>query len=89
MKIKRLINPFLHAIFWIGFGAAFWGAFEFAFKLAERGVIESAVWSGTFGFPFFHHYIYGFILVGTAWILYHLLKFIIGYKDRNNGEIRG
>ena len=76
-KIWRLINPILYALFWIGYGAAFWGAFEFAFKLAERGIIESAVWSGTFGFPFFHHYIYGFIMVGVAWVLIPLIQFLI------------
>ena len=75
-KLQRLINPIIHALFWIGFGAAFWGAFEMAFQAAVYAPnTSSAVWSGTFGPPFFHHYIYGFILVGVAWITYHLLKF--------------
>ena len=81
-RLKRYINPFIHALFWIGFGSAFWGAYEIAFDAYEAGLIESPIWSGTFGFPFFHHYIYGFILVGVAWIIYHLIEKFI--NEENN-----
>lgn len=84
-KLKRLLNPFLHALFWVGFGAAFWGAFEMAFQATEYAPhTDSAIWSGTFGFPFFHHYIYGFIMVGVVWILVYIIDFFL---ERNKAKI--
>ena len=43
-----------------------YGAFELAYKLQELGAIESAIWSGQFGFPFVHHYLWGVIGAGVC-----------------------
>ena len=74
-RLKRFITPFIHALFWIGFGAAFWGAFEMAYQATGCGLTEHPFWSGTWGAPIPHHYVVGFILVGVAWIAYTVLSF--------------
>ena len=43
-----------------------YGAFEMAYKLQELGAIESAIWSGQFGFPFLHHYLWGVLGAGLT-----------------------
>jgi hypothetical protein len=49
-------------IFLLGFGTAFWGAFEMAYQSNNH-----PIWSGTWGYPIPHHYVIGFvmILIGT------------------------
>ena len=50
-------EAFLWGLFLFFYGMAFWGAYEFAYIVP--GV--HPVWSGTWGPPFPHHYIVGFI----------------------------
>ena len=61
-------------IFIGGFITSWWGAFEFATTLAERGIIQSPVWSGTFGYPTPHHYIIGFLAAGASIIILELKR---------------
>lgn len=56
----------LWTAFIISYATAWWGAYEFAYTLWERGLISSPVWSGTLGFPVPHHYILGFIGAGIS-----------------------
>lgn len=58
--------------FGFGFGTALWQYFEFGFKLSEYGIIESPVWSGTWGFPILHHGYWGFILVAVGFALFEV-----------------
>jgi len=57
-----------HVLFWISYVTAFWGSFELAYRLWENGLIESPIWSGTFGVPVPHHYILGFVGVAILWV---------------------
>jgi len=57
-----------HILFWIFYCTAFWGSFELAYRLWENGLIDSPIWSGTFGKPVLHHYILGFIGLAIAWV---------------------
>jgi hypothetical protein len=64
--IKRRERPILWTAFLFGGCAAFWGSFEAFTTLTELGVIASPVWSGTFGYPYPHHYIWGTALAGAS-----------------------
>jgi len=70
MKRLRLIG---HILFNLGFTTLFWGAFEFAYELGVP------VWSGTFGFPFLHHYIIGAIICYAGYLV---LTFMVNKNDR-------
>ena len=69
-----------HVIFWIGLLTAFWQWFEYGFKLMEAGIIQSAIWSGTLGYPIPHHGMVGFILVFASY-------FISNYDDFKKYEV--
>ena len=52
----------------VGYTLAFSGAFEQALDTGNP------IWSSVFGFPFFHHYIYGFIILGISIIGYMVIQ---------------
>jgi len=64
-----------HVLFNVGFWAAFWQYFEFAWKLASHSIISSPIWSGTLGTPFLHHGYYGFIICYVGYVLLTLSDF--------------
>ena len=70
-----------HLIFLVGYGTAFWGAFEMAYQSGSH-----AIWSGTWGFPFPHHYVVGFMLVGLSYFMFtmddYISKIIIDDLER-------
>jgi hypothetical protein len=59
---------------WLGYGAALWGSFEWACTLTEQGLIASPVWSGALGYPFPHHYIWGFVAAAASTIALELKR---------------
>jgi hypothetical protein len=50
----------LWTVFVVSLVTAFWQYFEFAYTLAENGLIESPIWSGALGTPWVHHGYIGF-----------------------------
>lgn len=56
-------------LFWTGLYALFWQYFEFAYELWEVGIIESPIWSGTFGFPVLHHGYFGALMLVISYFL--------------------
>lgn len=62
LKINWLL--LYHIFFWVGYCTALWGAFEMAYQSPS-----DPIWSGTFGFPFPHHYIIGFVVLAILFIL--------------------
>ena len=63
-KILKLILLSMGFIFFLS--TTLYGAFEMAYHLQELGEIESAIWSGQFGFPFLHHYLWGVLGAGLT-----------------------
>lgn len=64
----------LWTVFVAGYFTALWGSFEWACTLTEAGLIESPIWSGTFGYPIPHHYLIGFIAAGASIIALELKR---------------
>ena len=56
----------LWTAFVVSLVTAFWQYFEFAYTLAENGLIESPIWSGALGPPWLHHGYIGFIAAGAS-----------------------
>jgi hypothetical protein len=54
----------LWTAFVVSLVTAFWQYFEFAYTLAENGLIESPIWSDALGPPWIHHGYIGFIGTG-------------------------
>lgn len=52
-----------HILFNLGFWMFWWGAFEMAYQSPNH-----PIWSGTFGYPIFHHYIFGAILTYISYL---------------------
>jgi len=76
LSIKELLKLirhriYRHTLFWIGYVTAFWGAYEIAYDAARAGIIEHPIWSGTWGFPIPHHWVFGFGLAGVMWLAIH------------------
>ena len=63
-KILKLILLSMGFIFFLS--TTLYGAFEMAYKLEQLGEIESAIWSGQFGFPFLKHYLWGVLGAGIT-----------------------
>ncbi len=66
----------------LGLCTAYWQCYEFAYTLTEHGIIESPIWSGTFGAPIPHHYIVGFAVAAAGIIVMELR----GRRDRGAKE---
>jgi len=62
-----------HALFLVGYTAALAQYVEFSCRLAEHGIIKSAVWSGMLKFPVIHHGMIGFLVL--------LLSYVLGTRD--------
>ena len=75
-----------HILFWIGLMTLFWQCFEFAYKCSEAEIIESPVWSGTFGPLVPHHYVIGFVGVVVAYVLLTGEDFISAYRLLRYGD---
>ena len=56
----------LWTAFIVSLVTAFWQYFEFAYTLAENGLIESPIWSDTLGPPWVHHGYIGFVGAGAS-----------------------
>ena len=65
-----------HTGFWIGYITAFWGAFEMAYQSPN-----DPIWSGTFGWPIPHHYIWGFVIVALFFVLATRAQYILLTKN--------
>ena len=64
-----LIQSILMLLQAVGFTTLAWQYFEFAYKLQEAGIIESAIYSGTFGSPIPHHGYIGLTILVLALII--------------------
>ena len=56
----------LWTVFVVSLVTAFWQYFEFAYTLAENGLITSPIWSGALGPPWVHHGYWGFVGAGAS-----------------------
>ena len=61
-----------HILFWVSYLTAFWGAFEMAYQSGSH-----PIWSGTWGFPVLHHYVFGFVGIFVIYISFTKNDFII------------
>ena len=60
-----------HIMFIIAYCTSFWQYYEYAYTLYEYNLIESPIWSGTFGFPLLHHGYFGFGIVLIIYVKFH------------------
>ncbi len=71
IKTKKFKNCFFKICkigVWFGFTLALAGSFEQA--LANG----NSFWSSVAGFPFLHHYLYGFLILGFCMIILEVFK---------------
>jgi hypothetical protein len=73
----------LWTVFVVSLVTAFWQYFEFAYTLAENGLIESPIWSGALGPPWIHHGYIGFVGAGASIAAMQGLRW---RSDRRTGE---
>lgn len=78
MKDYR-IDTILEGLFWLALATAFWGAFEFSCQAAIH-----PIWSGTWGYPYPHHYILGFAGI----ILERFIRFMINRREKHELDNR-
>ena len=76
-EVLIALSSGLSALFVFGYSTALWGAYEIAYDAG------TPLWSGTFGPPWLHHYLVGFILAGVSFIgIMVVLLYLLLQKEK-------